>query len=95
MSKRGEITIPGLSAIAFVSLFGAGVVAQIPAASEFAWLRDAPITMLLICLCGWSLWLAFRQVEKSIQAHSDVANALREVSKLLAERPCVRNPKND
>lgn len=95
MSKCGEISIPGLTAISFVSLAGAGVVAQIPDVSGFAWLRDAPITIALVCLCGLSLWLAYRQAEKSIQAHSDVANALREVSRMLAERPCVRNPKND
>ena len=85
-----------LAFVAYGSLASAAIISQIvPSPDTLDAAAKWPITLALIALCAWSLWLAFKQNDKAIQAHIDVANALKEMSILLAQRPCVRDRHND
>jgi len=91
MSKRGSSEIAGLAALCAGSLTGAGIVAQIPVDSG-SWeaIGKLPVTIGLIALCAWSLWLAFRQLDKTIKAQQDVASAMREMARHCGEQMARR-----
>jgi len=105
MSERGRIRIElnlatALLFIAALSLATMTAMAQIEgaavAAKTVAGMNAtelmALIALLALGLCGYLIRLLFGRLLTALDNNTK-ANA--SVSQLLAERPCIRNPKND
>jgi hypothetical protein len=76
-----------LEVIGVGSVLSAGLIAQIPAESVEA-IGKWPVTLALIALSAWSVWLAFRMADKQ-------AKAMKDLAEQLAQRPCIRRPENN
>lgn len=86
--------------IAVYSTIGAGFLANfVPTTSTWEEFVKTPITLALICLAGFSIYMSFRNYEKLsdkiLENQSKVADSLRKLAEELHERPCVRKGKND
>lgn len=105
MSERGRIRIElnlatALLFVAALSMVTMAAASQIQdaavAAKTVAGLNAtelmALVTLLALGLCGYLIRLLFGRL---LTALDDNTRANASVSKLLAERPCIRNPKND
>jgi uncharacterized membrane protein len=87
--------------LACVSVFVSTAIAQVEYLTPEAMktVASMPSTSLLACvtilsliLCGYLIKLLFG---KLLTALDNNTRACSDMAKLLAERPCVRNPKND
>lgn len=54
-----------------------------------------PVTIALIALAAWSVWLMYRQADRARESMDRLAEQLGSLRAELRERPCVRDPKND
>ena len=54
-----------------------------------------PLTVVLGGVCCFCVYLMYRQGADYRQSIDKVADALKELSADLAQRPCIRDPKND
>jgi hypothetical protein len=53
------------------------------------------VTLALIALAAWSVWLMYRQANRANDTLDRVSTRLGELCQRLSERPCIRDPKND
>jgi hypothetical protein len=67
----------------------------VPDAGSLEAVGKWPVTVALVVLCGWQVWLNFRQMDGARQSHDKMADKIGELAAALKERPCVRDPKND
>jgi len=84
------------------SAAAAGLVAQLPAPDTLDALGKWPVTLALIGLAAWCVWLNYRTAERGRLSYDQQVDALRKLTEeigklnaLLAQRPCIRDPKND
>ena len=89
MSMEYNATVATLSAAT------AGVIAQLPDSGQLDALSRWPVTIALIALAAWSVWLMYRQADRARMSLDNMATKIGELCKELAQRPCIRNPKND
>ena len=54
-----------------------------------------PLTVVLGGVCCFCVYLMYRQGADYRQSIDKVADALKDLSANLAQRPCIRDPKND
>lgn len=54
-----------------------------------------PLTVVLGGVCCFCIYLMYRQGSDYRQSIDKVAGALTDLSANLAQRPCIRDPKND
>lgn len=54
-----------------------------------------PVTIALIALAAWSVWLMYRQADRARLSMDHLAEQLGNLRAELRERPCVRDPKNN
>ena len=54
-----------------------------------------PLTVVLGGVCCFCVYLMYRQGSDYRQSIDTVAGALKDLSANLAQRPCIRDPKND
>ena len=54
-----------------------------------------PVTLALVALAGWSVWLMYRQADRARESMDRLGEQLGHLRAELRERPCVRDPKND
>ena len=54
-----------------------------------------PLTVVLGGVCCFCVYLMYRQGSDYLQSIDKVADALKNLSANLAQRPCIRDPKND
>lgn len=94
-------------AVAIGSVSAAGVIGQVnlePGTVEA--FGKWPVTIALIGLAAFSIWRSQRTVEKQIDANEEIAaknaacmdhmaDKIGQLAENLAQRPCVRSPKND
>ena len=73
----------------------AGVVANIPAETQLDAIGKWPVTIALIALSAWSVWLMYRQADRSRESLDAMSARIGDLCQKLSERPCVRDPKND
>jgi len=81
--------------IATGSAAAVGLVAQLPDGDQLAALGKWPVTLALIALAAWSVWLMYRQANRANDTLDRVSTRLGELCQRLSERPCIRDPKND
>lgn len=89
MSMEYNATVAALSAAT------AGVIAQLPDSGQLDALSRWPVTIALIALAAWSVWLMYRQADRSRESLDRISNKIGDLCQRLAERPCIRDPKND
>lgn len=95
-TRSGSGTLAACMVLGFSSLMALTALAQVPTdPGTWSEMRKLPFELACIGLAGLSMWLAFRHADKSIIAQNNLADAMRETARLLAERPCIRNPQND
>lgn len=75
-------------AVGVLSAITGTLVAELPAAGQLEEIGRWPITIALVALSGFSVWMAFRTAERQ-------ADALKELASELKQRPCIRKPEND
>jgi hypothetical protein len=74
-----------LESVGVGATVAAGVIAQMPVAPEsLEAVGKWPVTMALIVLAGWSVWLAFRMADKSRQSQDKQTEVLRGLVEQLA-----------
>ena len=54
-----------------------------------------PLTVVLGGVCCFCVYLMYRQGSDYRQSIDKVADSLKDLSANLAQRPCIRDPKND
>jgi len=82
--------------IAITCLTGAHAMAQtVPDVGTVEAVGKWPITVALVALCGWQIWLNYKQADSSRASHDNMAEKLGALAEALRERPCIRDPKNN
>lgn len=72
-----------------------GVIAQVPDAMQLDALAKWPVTIALVALSALSMWLMYRQADRSRQSLDSMSARIGDLCQRLSERPCIRDPKND
>lgn len=54
-----------------------------------------PVTIALIGLAAFAIYMSDRKSDKDRKSLDNLADHFAEIAANLAQRPCVRNPKND
>ena len=81
--------------LAIISLSTAGVLAQIPPATQLEEIGKWPVTIALIALSAMSVYLMYRQAENSRKTSQAMSDSLRDLTNDLKQRPCIRHGGND
>ncbi len=86
--------------VAVYSTIMAGVIGEMtPPFSSYDELIKTPITLALIALAGFAIWISAKNYEKLVDKITDSQNKVGESIKKLAEelheRPCIRRKDND
>jgi len=86
--------------IAVYGTMSAGFIGEIlPAGEKWEEFIKTPITLALILLAGFAIWMSFRNYEKMmdkvIDSNAKVADSIKKLAEELHERPCVRKSDND
>ncbi|MBP7831277.1 MAG: hypothetical protein KA248_15320 [Kiritimatiellae bacterium] len=83
-------------AIAFSAGSLAALASAAPASPEaIEAVSKWPVTVVLGAVCCFCVYLMYRQGADYRASLDKVADSLNNLSKNLAERPCIRDPKND
>ena len=86
ISKAIAISAGGLAALASAA----------PASPEaLEAVSKWPVTVVLGAVCCFCVYLMYRQGSDYRASLDRVADSLNNLSKNLAERPCIRDPHND
>jgi hypothetical protein len=91
-----------VEAVKTVAIFGgisamlASTVAAVPVDPQsLEAVGKWPLTVVLGGVCCFCVYLMYRQGADYRQSIDKVADALKDLSANLAQRPCIRDPKND
>ena len=84
-----------LMSLGILSLATAGILAQIPPATQLEEIGKWPVTIALIALAGFSVYLMYRQAENSRKTSDKMAEKMSDLTAELKQRPCVRDPGNN
>lgn len=96
VESRKRAIMGGRTIFALAFLTGAHAMAQTtPDAGTVEALGKWPITVALVALCAWQIWLGYKQADSARQSHDNMANKLGELASALQQRPCIRDPKNN
>ena len=82
-------------ATGITSLSTAGILAQIPPATQLEEIGKWPVTIALIGLAAMSVYLMYRQAENSRKTSQVMADSLRGLTAELQQRPCIRAKGNN
>lgn len=68
------------------SAAAAAIVANLPAETQLDSVGKWPITIALVALCAWSVWLLYRQADKSRTSLETLFGRVADLYQKLADR---------